>query len=465
MGANVARMGLALPKDVYHVLDQLSDGGLSGREQRLIGVQAAFDTGNKVFKMAVLTGPRHIAHVAFGGLAFGLMREPGMLLKLPQALHMLKTGEAPLAVTQDMYNVASLHADQILNYASGRQLAAFLKQHWDQTGIHPIEGMAKLENHISNMYRVSAMLSGEARGLTHEAALQSAYKVFVDMDGMAPIERVTFRHILPFYAFTRHLFRYLFTYPVDYPIRALILTKFAEQEQTDWNSGLPRKFQQLFFMGTPDSKGNVMSVDFKSINPFRSFVNDFSMSGFFQTLSPFITAPFEAAGFNTLQGVGQLYPQIAYDATQGSLVAQRPAKGWAVALQQFIPEFGALDHFVQITDNMKQLKKSNPQAYRRALFSQLNLPFAWGKVNVPFEQAKAEMNRYRAAQMAVTSATKAGGSFGQANRYNLVPYGGTLVDPRALQQYWQTLNAELAKAGMQGVSPKAVLPRRNPRAG
>lgn len=460
---NIARMGLAIPKNVYHVLDQLSDGGLSGRGSRLIGLQGAADEVNKVFKFAVLTGPRHIAHVALGGMMFGLMREPGMLLQIPKALHMLKTGEAPLEVTQDMYNISKINTDKILNYSAGRQMANWLRQHWDQVGIHPAEGMSRLENHISNTYRVSAMLSAESRGLSHEAALNAAYKVFVDMDSMAPVERITIRHFMPFYAFTRHLFSYLFSYPADYPLRALILTKFAEQYQNDWNTGLPRSYQQLLFLGEPDSHGNIMTVDFRSINPFRSFANDFSLAGFFQTLSPLMTAPLEASGFNTLSGVGQLYPQITYDSQTGSLTAARPAQGWASALQSFIPQFGALDHFIQITNNMKQLKQSNPVAYRRALFSQLNLPFAWGTVNEPLIKARAEMNRYRAAQAAVSAGTKAGGSFAGAERYNLVPYQGTLVDPNALADYWQRLNNELQKAGLQGVSPKAILPRTNPR--
>ena len=112
---------------------------------------------------------------------------------------------------------------------------------------------------------------------------------------------------------------------------------------------------------------------------------------------------------------------------------------------------------------MKQLKQSNPAAYRRQLFSQLNLPFAWGEVNVPFEKAKAEINRYRAAQMAVTAGTKTGGSFSEAERYNLVPYSGTLVDPNQLKDYWNMLEQELANAGITGISPKAVIPRTSTR--
>lgn len=444
---------LMVPTGVYRSLKSLMDQGPGGRASKL-GIYGPYDKSMKLYKFSVLTGPRHLVHVAIGGSMMLALRDPAAFAKYAEAWKAVKGGTAPVELTQDLYNLKS---DQIHATAVGKSYA----KHLVEAVGDKARALARLEENIASTQRTAEYLSQVGKGVSHDAALQSAYKVFVDMDGMSAIERTIIKQVFPFYGFTRHLFRYLFSYPIDHPLRAAILSKFAEQEQQDWTSGLPQAYQQLFFLGAPDKNGNVFSVDVKSINPFRSFANDFTLTGLISSLNPAITAGMQVAGINTLQGVSELYPQIAYDPVSGSLQAKRPADALPKVLSSYVPQFGALDHFFQITQNMKQLKRSNPAAYRQTLFSQLNLPFAMGRINVPLVKEQQEMKRYRVAQSAVAQGEKSG-DFAGAKRFARVPYQGALVDPQALARYWDTLLKQMKSQGLTGVSPKAIM-RPQPR--
>lgn len=426
-----------LPKHVDQALD-----GLMGAQRRL-PVKGLWDKSMNVFKFSVLTGPRHLVHVGLGGMMFGMLREPGLLRQLPAAFKIAKAQEIPVELPQSLYG---LETDQLFKIASGKTMA----RHFVESVGDKAKALAHFEEFISNVERTATYLSAAKRGLDHEAALQVAQKTFVDLDNLMPVERYLLKQVFPFYAFTRHLFKYLLSYPVDHPIRASVLSKFAENEMEEWKSGLPLKYQHMFFLGDPKSDVQT-AVDFKSINPFRSFSDQFTLAGFVQSLNPAASTIMQSAGINTVTGVPELYPDTEYNPETGTVQAKR--KNFAMtALNAYIPETQALQAVLGQSDQLRQLRQTNPEAYRRAMFNFLNLPFAFGDVSMSQVKAKAEVNRYNAAQKAVSSAMM-NGNWEEAKKFKLVPFRGQLVPPDQLEQMWSQLQLQTGQ-----VNPKAIIP-------
>src|SRR5215471_1855366 len=374
----------------------------------------AYDKALKVFRFSVLTGPRHLVHVAVAGLVPLILREPTAPWYFKQAWDIMN--EVKKGNHNELYGRLSKNLydfnDGLYATSVGKQYAQWLKQGWEKTGgggISITQRMAKIEETVSDIYRVSAALANIRRGADTEEAVAMGNKVAVDMDDMAPFERTILKHVFPFYGFTRFLLRYLLTYPTDHPYRVSILARFANQEQEEWSSLLPEKFMMTMFLGHPDEHGNIKSIDLRNLNPFRSFSNEFTIAGFFQQMNPIITAPLTMRGMDVLSASGPLYPQLEFDPVTGSLHAAAPNNALMSGLEQFIPEVGALDHFVGITDQMRILKRTSPAAYRAQLYNVLNLPGVLAPpitVNKPYVEEKQEINRYAAAQQAVSAYTE-----------------------------------------------------------
>jgi hypothetical protein len=414
-----------------------------------------YNRSMNLYKFSVLTGPRHLVHVAIGGAMFAMLREPRTFAELGRAARMVQDHAAPVELLHNIYNLN--HDEQgaaIYSYKAGSTLGRIFK-----TVSHR---PAQFEEWVGNVERVATYLSASKRGLDNGAALKAALKVYIDMDGMSPAERVIIKQVFPFYAFTQHIFRYLFTYPVDYPYRAAILSRFAEHEQEEWNTGLPSEFQELLYLGSPSATGDQWAVDYKNINPFRSIASDFSLAGFTASLSPFVTAPLQAMGVNVLQGSADLYPGVDYDPVTGSLVAQNTNIG-ETTIESFIPETQGLTGIAALfgmTGRMKSLKESDPSAFYRTMFDAFNLPFATTQQNVPYEEEHSELNIFRTAQTAASTAEETG-DWGTADQYNLIPYAGELIPPSLLQQAYAALQGSLTGQTIDGqqVSAKAVTPK------
>jgi hypothetical protein len=414
-------------------------------------VKGLLQKSTGVYKVAVLTSPRHLAHIAMGGLSFMMLREPQAISKLASAYNMTKLENAadlPVELSTDIHNIASEHT---FDFLSAKSAGRWFQEAGGKAGA-ALDQFRKFEDHVANTYRVATMLSGEARGLDQMAAIELANKVFIDMDHMSPFERTIIKQVSPFYSFTKHLFRYLFTYPVDHPYRAAILTRFAEQEAADWKSGLPGRMQNLLFIGHPDKSGNVANVDLKVFNPFRSLYSDFTLTGFLSGLNPALTTVMQAAGINTLAGAPDLYAGKSYDAQNGTWVADRPKRSPLDYAAGYIPQVSAFDQMLGITDRYRQLKASDPAAFKRALLSDLGIPFVQPKYPVKLEEAKTEIRRLQDAQAEVSSGAGTGHI---PTGYNLVPVpawlggkSGQLATPQQLNAYLQAVIAQFKAAGV-----------------
>lgn len=441
--------------------------------------------GHSLYKFAVLTGVRHFVHVAFGGMAFLMLSDPLAPIHMFRAFQIVRAAskgdpsawaqanlpgrtlgglkQSPYQIGREAkgpgvsINLPQTHAYQVGSTAGEMWLTEMWHQ-VKQTGAKAFEyipnKLAQLEEFFITMYKVTAMLSATRRGYDAASAIEEANKLFVDINALSPMERTVVKQIFPFYAFTRHLFRYLMNYPVDHPLKAAIVSQFAEGEQEDWKSGLPRSFNTLFFLGHTNHEGNITAFDLKNVNPFRSFANDFSWAGFTSSLSPFLTMPLNAIGLDTLSGTTQLYPGTYYDPESGSIKATSPP-GWQYGVMEgFIPQLGLLDHFFKLTKTTQLMARYDPTAYRKQLWNMLNMPFMPEVHNIPYEKEITEMRRFRQAQAGVTAVEHNPSPQNIANlmRWNAVPFDNTIIAPGPLAQYWKRV-AEVS----QGIAPSAVV--------
>lgn len=414
-----------------------------------------YSRANRVFRFAVLTGPRHMAHVGLGGLVMGTAYEPGFLTHMGTALKVMKEEFWPEVMGQ---HINEVDAGNVLDFAAGKtrgRLAGAVM------GLP--QAMNRAEETITTMYKVAATLSAESRGLSHAEALDLANKMFVDVSNMSAFESVWVRSLAPFYAFTKHLLRYMSSFATDHPIRASILSNLANIQQQHFGNALPGTYQTLFFFGSPDAQGNNLAIDYRSLNPFRSMYSVFSLSGMLSSLNPAFQATLQTAGVNTLSATPELYPTLHVDPQTGQLVATHDPKSVASNfLGAYVPETRAIDALVGLSDNYKYLRQTNPDAFARLVMSSLNIPFIPSSYNLTKEAQTLEIKRYKQAQKDVSSALSSN-DFSTISHYNQVPAPAWLasithsqyVTPTELERIWGMLRS---KSG--NVDPRATMRRK-----
>jgi hypothetical protein len=355
---------------------------------------------------------------------------------------------------QDLLTNADLYG-----VAEGKTLGRLLK-----TLKSPVDWMQKFEEWALNMQRAMVFLSGEKkalrRGMTEEearmAGVELANKVLVDVNGLTPIERSIARRVMPFYAFTKHLYKYVLSMPADHPIRMSILTNLAEMEVKDWQSGLPQTMMNLFALGDPDSNGNLKAIDVRSTNPFRSLAMTTSLDGLMSTLNPIITAPFAARGWNVLTNSPELFPDTQINPQTGKLEAKPPSNAGIRFMSAFIPQVQTLDDLIGISDQARRMQQTDPQNLKRFMLNNMGLgPFQPPtSFNIPTEMAKAEKVRYQQAQKDVSKAVQSGDT-STIKGYQTVPFQSQLTTPSAIGNILSSVSGQ---AQQLGVSPKLLIP-------
>jgi hypothetical protein len=296
--------------------------------------------------------------------------------------------------------------------------------------------------------------------------------MFVDMNAMTPFERNSIRMIFPFYGFTRHLFRYLMTYPADHPVTASILTNFALQHEKDWDSGLPRDMKFLFFLGHPDVNGKVTGIDYRSIDPFRSFYNIFTIGGFAASMNPAFQFGATQMGTNVLSGTPELFPKDHFDPNTGMMVADQPPNLGLRLAEAAVPEVVGVDALFALSDQFRNLKITDPEAYKKRVYTAFGLPFAPIPVNKPEKIETTQMKRYADASASVGEAIRTG-DFSKAKRYDAVPTPSLLraylgnrdyATPAEIERVYNILRQQADAAGISG-SLHGHLPKPRQRTG
>lgn len=466
---------LMIPRGVARALDYLK----VSKRHPVGPIQAVKDKTMNLWRVSVLSTPRHISHITLGGMTMGTLRDPLFLPHLIENYNSIMGiihGDNEVLKAKFGRNIHGFNTDQLGLTGTGKTLGRL------ETSVrHPIDALNRFEEQITLMYKINVMLTKEkkliAQAQSHgveitsaskaameDEAIHLANKVFVDRSAMLPVERVIMNKIFPFYGFTRHLFRYLLTYPADHPQAASILTHFANQHEQDWNSGLARNLSFMFFLGAPDSNGNISAVDYRSIDPFRSFYNDFTLAGFWTQINPGIQFMAQMSGLNILSGSQELYPNTHYDPNTGQFVADRPSNPLLLGLETLIPETTAAEAYFGLTDQYRNLKISDPAAYRHRVLTALGLPFFPETFNVAQRVETAQMKRYRDAQTSINQAIQTG-DFTKAKRYDYVPTPSLLsryfpgvryVTPQQAEAVYRALQQQ---ANAPGVSIHALLPK------
>jgi hypothetical protein len=432
-----------MPKGVARAIDKLGF-----KEESSTPMKVLYDRGMKVWRFAVLTTPRHMSHVLLGGAMMGILQDPAFVPHfirrfsdvrkvingdpaMLERMGLISKGAssaeietATAAFVSKFGPRINIDADPLIAVGSGQSHGRILN-----TVIDPaknlVHGANWVEEQATLMYKISTMLTKEAKGVQREEAIRLANKWFVDMNAMTPFERNSIRMVFPFYGFTRHLFRYLMTYPSDHPIAASILTNFANQFQQDHNSGLPQSMKFLFFLGHPDVNGNVTGVDYRSIDPFRSFYNVFTIAGISSQMNPAFQAVAQQMGVNVLSGTSELFPTTHFDPNTGQMVADQPPGLPLRLAEAAVPEVQGVDAIFSLSDQYRNLKLTDPQAYKRRVYTSFGIPFAPSTVNVPRTVETTQMKRYTDAQQSIAEAIRTG-DFSKAKRYKVVPTPSTL---------------------------------------
>lgn len=418
--------------------------GLVGRDQ--FPLHGLWDKTTGVFKYAILgLSPRYTAHILFGGsMLLALRINPGSFAligkaaKAVRAYHAGEEGEIPAEVMQGAAQRGT--PDVEVHYRGGRSMGRLTMQEWlAKKGINPAVAKAadwaaaaadinfRFTNYISDMQRAVAYLdgvrtaskkgwlndpiTGERVTMTadraHWEGMRAAERVMGNLQAMTPLERSVARKVMPFYGWTKHIIKYVLTYPADHPWRAMFLSTLATQNTETFSKGLDERMQLLFFLGSPDAQGNVSAVDVRQLDPFRDVANYATLSGWISSLNPIISAPAAAIDPSIIYGDNTLYPNVTYNAVYGTNEA-KASGGWLSAAEQEIPELGAVDQALGLSAQARAIKKEGGTAATKTMLSALGIPWTVQHLNLPQISAKHELDRYDQAASDAANAWDSG---------------------------------------------------------
>ncbi len=241
----------------------------------------------------------------------------------------------------------------------------------------------------------------------HNEGMQAVAAVMGNLKHMTLLERNLLTRVFPFYGWTKHILKYVLSYPFDHPYRANILSQIAMQNSADVASGLPLRIQLLTFLGTPDQYGNVTAIDTKALDPLRDTANYASWTGLFESLNPAITG-FGAIIDPQFSFAGQnLYPQITFNSLYGVNTAGAGGNLYNAA-EQFVPQLTGLDEAFNLSGQYAYLKTSDPSAFSKKIFESFGLPFTPQQLNLRQIAARQEIDRYKQASQATYEAATTG---------------------------------------------------------
>jgi len=462
------------PRETYYIptdiLKQVNK--LVGKDQ--FPLHGAWDKATGVFKFSILgLSPRYTAHILFGGTMLLALRVGpdafGMIGKAAKAVRAYHNGLPESEIPEEVFQGAAQRGspDVQVHWRGGKQMGYMnLQEKLISWGINPKVATAaqwaraaadinfRFTNYISDMQRAIAYLDGmkhaERTGKfvdengqvvpmtadrAHFEGMRAAERVMGNLQAMTPFERSVARKIMPFYGWTKHILKYILTYPVDHPWRTMFLSTLATQNTERFSTGLDDRMQLLFFLGQPDAAGNVSAVDIRELDPFRDVANYATIGGWLSSLNPVLTAPAVAIDPNIIYGGNVLYPNITYNSVYGTNQAAGSGS-FLGALEQEVPEIGALDAALGLTANARAVKKAG--GADQDILNALNIPMTQVQhLNLRQIAAKHEIDRFQQAKADALNAWQTG------DFSTLMKYPGTVPDP--LQSGYNITPKELEK--------------------
>jgi len=438
------------------------------------------DRPMRVFRKAVIDfSPRRFAHNVVGGLITMGMEDPRILTYMsshwPEIRDFVRSGgyDVTRGLPPAGYGLYQPEVDQwigrttpaqrlaaIHDYNGGRTVARWLgeAQGVGGTALDKINaGGAWINSKVAavdQMYRAAAYLYGRdkqlAAGMTDDAARSAGEalvrKTMPEWDRYTPFERTVLRTYLPFYPFMKFVTGYALHYPINHPFRTAVMASLVRQEMNDYASGwLPLDFAKMFFVGKPDSRGNVTAINPGRFNPFEDVANMASLTGILGQTNPFIAAAMKSLGYDPAKGTQDLYPDVSYNPNTGTLVPSNP-NFISSLIGQFVPQSQAIAALVGHNADFAGMLEANPDAARNMLESNLGIPAIFRTVNLPQAAFKAEVQREAVQQQVRNQALKSGDWSRALTFPGLRPYFANLAqtfrqNPQALKAYQSQVRA------------------------
>jgi hypothetical protein len=481
-----------IDRDLLGAVEKLTKGGLP--------TKSVLDKATKLFRYSILgLSPRYTAHIVFGGtFLLALRSSPYAFTMLGDMVKMLRSGQQPedLLTTPSQIGTTDYQlrprtaqdASYKFHYQGGADTAHYLAQEDIELNqkvklaaakpFHWVKALADINlrftHHVVNMQRSIAYLDGAAKasrkaarhggkyvdehGVEHDMTpermayegMRHAEKVMGDLRKMSPLERQVARTIVPFYGWEKHILQYVLSFPADHPWRAMMLANMAEYDTTHEGSGLPSRYQFLFFLGHPDDQGNVTALDFRAMNPLRDVANYATAAGFIQSINPVLTSVVTMVDPQIIYGSNTLYPKLTYDQFYG--IEEAGAQGnLLTAAKGIVPQLGAMQSAMQIAGARHNLSSG---ALVKNIYESLGVPMIQPQhINLKQEAAKTAAARYQVTKSLTDQAWQTGD-------FSSIADLGSVPDPRnpeyetpvaTLQQLYAQLQKEYP-----GVPPATV---------
>ena len=477
---------LWMPKDIVEGLERTV-------EKNQADPSGGLAAGTKIFRTAVLGySPRFLAHIGLGGTFLVALREPASFRFIPDALRMMKDPDFRAQIhttsTQIGFDKPESMGSMAFHEASGKTAVWHWGQHlMEKLNLDPSKMTSwlqiipqitfKITNTMTDMQRTLVYLDGAARAegrgwyidpetgereemtdaRAQEEGMRAANRTMGNLSAMSPFERQWMTTIMPFYGWTRHVLTYVAEYPVDHPYRAMFLANLANQNSDSVANGLYTRIQNLFFLGTPNSQGDVSAIDVRALNPLRDVANYATLGGVISALNPVISAPFAVVDPQIVFGSNTLYPTLTYSQLYGTREASASGNVLTAA-EQFVPELTTLDAALGLSAQYRSLQRSNPAAFTKLIFESLNIPFAQVQhINLKQIAAQQEIDRYQASSQAAQNAFESGDFSGLGNVAS-VPnplQADYNISPANLEALYKSA---LAKTGLPPSETLAPLP-------
>jgi hypothetical protein len=310
-----------------------------------------------------------------------------------------------------------------------------------QTAVVYLDGAAKASRHLAKI-AIEDPETGRTIELTArramEAGMRHVEQVYGNLGKMSPFERQVAQTIMPFYGWQKHILGYVLKFPFDHPWRALVLSQLADRASEQVPASWPVRLQLLFFLGSPSSSGTVDAIDVRSLDPFRTTANYFSLTGWLESLNPALLAPVAMVDPQIIYGENVLYPGLSYTAFYGT--EQAGATGnLATGISQVIPQVSAITSALSSIGSVRSTWNADPSSAVKQLLSNLNIPFVTPPVNLRQISAHGEAARYQAAKTLAYQAFQTG-DFSAIQDYRSVPNPlnpDYTISPQQLEALWQ----------------------------
>ena len=254
-----------------------------------------------------------------------------------------------------------------------------------------------------------------AAGEAALAALNMARKTTMSWKALTPFERSVMRPIIPFYSWIRHITAFTFNYALDHPMRIAVLGALMDLERSDEETGMPAIMRNMFYTGGDGSgrpNPGATGINIGAMNPFAQMANSWGILGFLSGdtqqagaaaggMSPLLKWGMQTLGMDPVTSTGELYPDLNYNPATG-MIDGANTNALKNAISSIVPQSALLGPALKAVGaetvgsalatnpDMERLRRSDPQAYRRKIYSTLNMPLLTRGFDPGAEVAKQE---------------------------------------------------------------------------